>query len=533
MQKQIKKLNPIVEKSNFLKTNSFPKISIITVVYNNAKTLDRCIQSVINQTYKNIEYIVIDGGSTDGTVDIIKRYESKIDYWVSEPDDGIYAAMNKGIKKASGEYINFMNSDDCFYSNDSLKQLAPFLKLGKDYVISKAKVIEKKSTWIKCINSKISWVLMPFSHQGLFVKKNVLNSIGLFNTQYKLSADYDLALKLYLKNYQEIKTDIISANFYNSGRSIQNRSKGIAEDLEIQMNLYGRHLNFSISDLKELKSANIKMHRDFKSQVKDLNFLAKIKLNLENTPSIKKTALYTKFLVDHYINKPYISIICPIYNKAHSLEKAIKALTNQTLHNIELIFIDDDSTDNSYQLLKNFSWGNQFLVTYLKNEKSIGLNLTRNKGLTIAKGKYIGFIDMEEIVTKNMFALMIVNAMNSDADIVIYETQIKELKGKNILHTENYNDSNSNQVLKNYLEQYPSICASACNKIYNRKFLIENNIEFPDSYCSENQVFLLDCFFHAKKTIIINNIMLLWIKEEIDKIINTGKTILKKFISKK
>lgn len=102
------------------------KISIITVSYNAAKTIEQTIQSVVNQTYDNIEYIIIDGGSTDGTVDIIKKYEDKIAYWVSEPDKGIYDAMNKGILKASGEYIYFLGADDWLY-NESVMERRIFL----------------------------------------------------------------------------------------------------------------------------------------------------------------------------------------------------------------------------------------------------------------------------------------------------------------------------------------------------------------------------------------------------------------------
>ena len=88
------------------------KITFITVCYNAIDTLEKTILSIINQTYPNIEYIIIDGASTDGTVDIIKKYEHKLSYWISEPDKGIYDAMNKGLKRATGDYINFMNADD-------------------------------------------------------------------------------------------------------------------------------------------------------------------------------------------------------------------------------------------------------------------------------------------------------------------------------------------------------------------------------------------------------------------------------------
>lgn len=98
------------------------KFSIITINYNNCEGLEKTIQSVIEQSYKGYEYIVIDGGSTDGSIDIIKKYEPSITFWVSEKDSGIYNAMNKGIRHSTGEYLNFMNSGDTFYEPEVLKK---------------------------------------------------------------------------------------------------------------------------------------------------------------------------------------------------------------------------------------------------------------------------------------------------------------------------------------------------------------------------------------------------------------------------
>ena len=121
------------------------KFSIITVNYNNKEGLRNTIESVIHQTYRDFEYIVIDGGSTDGSVDILKKYDQQINYWVSEKDSGIYNAMNKGISKAHGEYLNFMNSGDCFYALDNLERVAKYqyetdFIVGRDYHYSEEKL---------------------------------------------------------------------------------------------------------------------------------------------------------------------------------------------------------------------------------------------------------------------------------------------------------------------------------------------------------------------------------------------------------
>ena len=114
------------------------KYSIITVNFNNKEGLRKTIESVIRQSFRDFEYIVIDGGSTDGSADILKEYDAQIDYWVSEPDKGIYNAMNKGIVQAKGEYLNFMNSGDYFYDNQVLQHVADYgydtdFIVGRDY----------------------------------------------------------------------------------------------------------------------------------------------------------------------------------------------------------------------------------------------------------------------------------------------------------------------------------------------------------------------------------------------------------------
>ncbi len=214
-------------KSYFKKSyEDKPLISIITVVYNGEKYLEETIQSVINQTYDNVEYIIIDGGSTDGTLDIIKKYEEKIDYWLSEKDSGIYDAMNKGVTLCSGDIIGIVNADDFIY-RDTLQNVAKFFSdtdamftFGQlDLADEDGKVFDTaKSIGIDNIKYKL-FRHMPFLHPTMFVKKEVYEKLGLYNTRYKLSADYDFTLRLVKNNIQFVKLDFSTGVFRLGGQS--------------------------------------------------------------------------------------------------------------------------------------------------------------------------------------------------------------------------------------------------------------------------------------------------------------------------
>lgn len=158
------------------KTNSdkLPLITVITVVLNGASVIEKTIQSVINQSYKNIEYIVIDGGSTDATLDILRKYDDAIDYWISSPDDGIYSAMNKGVSLARGEWINMMNAGDYFSSHSVLEESNLSDNHNYDFLYSDALMTDGATTNLrKCAQSKNRYV-----HQAVIYRKKLHRELG-------------------------------------------------------------------------------------------------------------------------------------------------------------------------------------------------------------------------------------------------------------------------------------------------------------------------------------------------------------------
>lgn len=176
-------------------TEEQPLVSVITVVRNGKKHIEKTIESVIGQSYPNVEYIVVDGNSTDGTQDILKNYESKIDYWISEPDGGIYFAMNKGIGLAKGSIIGILNADDYYYP-DAVKQVVEADKKAKagvyhgDLVLLEASGEKRCKPDINLMDEKPA-----IFHPTCFVKKEVYEKIGLFDTQFRISSDYELLLR--------------------------------------------------------------------------------------------------------------------------------------------------------------------------------------------------------------------------------------------------------------------------------------------------------------------------------------------------
>ncbi|MCF6204601.1 MAG: glycosyltransferase [Methylococcaceae bacterium] len=204
-----------------------PLITVVTVVFDGEQFLEETIKSVINQTYDNIEYIIIDGGSTDGTLDIICKYEQTIDYWVSENDRGIYDAMNKGIDAATGSYLLFLGADDELFDSNVFDELKLYFMEKPDLVYGDIKYRNQQR-----IDSRFSiYTLLhnTIHHQGAFYHSRLFTSFR-YNTFYSIAADYELNLKIYLDNkYKVIKSKGIISLCRDDGISHVESSKSHAE----------------------------------------------------------------------------------------------------------------------------------------------------------------------------------------------------------------------------------------------------------------------------------------------------------------
>lgn len=214
------------------------KVSIITVCRNSENTIEKTITHVINQTYQNIEYIIIDGQSEDGTLGIIDNYRDHIRYIISEKDNGVYDAMNKGLKLASGELIGITNSDD-WYEFDTIEKIVDFYEKSNgeiDFLYGNINVFYKEILLFKEEpRPKAFLCFMPaIPHPSVFIKGNIYKKYH-FDTHYKAGADYDLILKLYKKKYVFKNTHLTLSNYRLGGFSESNALISFKESMIISL----------------------------------------------------------------------------------------------------------------------------------------------------------------------------------------------------------------------------------------------------------------------------------------------------------
>jgi glycosyltransferase involved in cell wall biosynthesis len=230
----------------YLSINVKPLITVVTVVMNGEKFLEETILSIINQTYDNVEYIIIDGGSSDGTLGIIRKYEQAIDYWISENDKGIYDAMNKGISLATGEWINFINADDYLASEDVIQKVIenlPHVSPSCSIVYGSLNLVKDSGESLYIIKTPAELAKrqlktrMSVPHQSQFCRLSSLKMMGGYKRHYKISGDYEMTIRLLKHHELHYIDNLIVASMRIGGvsSSPENSLKVLYEDRLAQL----------------------------------------------------------------------------------------------------------------------------------------------------------------------------------------------------------------------------------------------------------------------------------------------------------
>lgn len=349
------------------------KVSIITVVYNGIKTIEHTILSVLGQTYNNIEYIIIDGKSTDGTQQIIEKYKNSIAYYVSEKDKGLYDAMNKGIQRATGEIIGIINSDDWYENNTVEKVIGYFGEYNVDLVYGKAVLVypDGKQKMEHILPLETLWYQTSVSHPTVFVKKEVYEKFGCFNLKYEIAADYDFLLRLYSQHVEFGFIDSVLTYFRVGGISEKKGVQSFKESLVISrkyIETYSKRREEMLEKLEEVKKADwfylmLKkekellpelLYRYFHEELSELMIFGtgvwgencyevlkdgktKIVSFIDNDLSKKEQLFHNiKIIVPQKIAKKQVYILIAVRNGAEKIKEQLESLGNGDMKYVDL-----------------------------------------------------------------------------------------------------------------------------------------------------------------------------------------------------
>lgn len=355
------------------------QLSIITINLNNEIGLRKTIESVVSQTFSDYEYIIIDGGSSDGSIEVIKEFSNNITYWISETDRGIYYAINKGILKASGVWIGIINSGD-WYEKDALQKIIIHLKENPNSQI----VHGILRVWNENLIYKIQGTHSIFLPEGMiehptcFVKKVVYDRIGLYDLNYKISSDYEFMLRAYLNDFKFSFTHEIISNYSAGGISMTSPLASI-ETIQIKQR-YGFAQNLNK-----------------RSKLKEVFYTARylISLLLPNRvrkflKSFYRLIIWIKdfiFNIDQVINPKKIPIIINNFNRLTFLKQLITSLEKKGYRNIYII--DNAST---YQPLLEYYKSCPYKIYNLK--KNYGHKALLDSHLNkVFKGRFFVYTD--------------------------------------------------------------------------------------------------------------------------------------------
>lgn len=391
------------------KDEHHPLVSVVTVVYNLIKSkreeaFRRCVESVSGQDCPGIEHLVIDGGSTDGTIDLIeeclKQSKAKVRY-LSSPDGGIYDAMNRGIRLARGRYVSFLNSDDYYHDHTGLRTSVAYLDRGwYDFSYSAVRMVDEEGNAVRHIHTspdaKILFIEMPFSHQSMLFRRDAILELGGYDLRYKSASDYDLILRFALSGKSGVEVPLHFATFVCGGHSQVNMADAQHEVGRIYARLYGKFDKGMTEEDGYQLYIKKKMSKKLKEQLEP--FL--------------RTAFHSPAqIVGHLVvrrDSPLVSVIFPTdlpFQK--DIGKTIDSIYGQTLKQIEVIVaLDACLAEETKKQLEAWQAKDERVKLYSFEQEGY---LLLNSSIQRASGKAIYIVGGGEILEPNGLERMFSN----------------------------------------------------------------------------------------------------------------------------
>lgn len=499
------------------KIDYIPKVSVIIPVYNVEEYLRECLDSVVNQTLKEIEIICVDDGSTDNSLEILKEYAQKDKRMTVIKQRNLHAgiARNTGLSQAKGEYLSFLDSDDFF----ELNMLEEMSKKGDEdnsdvvfcgYILFD-NTIKKDNFMVIYPNEYIS--KSPLSPEKIKDKLFIITNPNPWTKLFKrkLFIDNDLHFESLLRcnDLTCIYTALVTSkkisfcsNSYIHYRS--NQKSNITAKKEKYIDCFFNSINKLEKNLIKLN----KLNDYYQTFLERLN--NSLKWETKNCSEIRKDEIKNickNLLSDRLYNALYsikISVIISIYNVEKYLRECLDSVINQTLKNIEIICVNDGSTDNSSKILKEYAVKDKRII--IIEQKNQGLSCSRNNAMKIAKGEYIQFLDSDDYLKSDTIEKLYNFANKNDLELCSF-SGYNFIDGENELLENKYWDfdflpTDFNCDHFNYKDCFDFINklpVSSCLTIYKNDFIKKHQFKFPKGLCFEDNVFYSKALLSAQR----------------------------------
>ena len=507
-----------------------PLVSVITVCWNSAATIEQTIRSVRAQDYPAIDYVVVDGHSTDGTLDILRRHADSIDYFVSEPDKGIYDAMNKGIELARGELIVMLNSDD-WYEPDAVRRLVEaWTASGCDFVGALARYVnaDGSSHVLPSMRYDRSVLLrMPLRHETMLIPAALYDRIGPYDLGFPIIADYELTVRLYLAgaSYHEVRAPLL--NFRTSGVSNTALARLHDEHRRLLARVFpcltpdevqrlGDHSTATPDDF--IAAANA--HADQPDFVRAVRAMIRDFGRLWGGPWAR--ARLDGLGAGGPVRYPAVSIVMPVYNSAATLAATLASAQAQDMADIEILCIDDGSTDASAAILAELA-ARDPRIRPMANPRNLGPGGTRNAGIRAARGDYVFFLDADDLLPPGALGRLLAAARAHDSTIVRgafrVDRRIHGQVARGIRHPAGIADR---VVERTTLAEMPQLLESTEGHwagLYDRDFA--ETVLYPEDFrIGEDSLFLIKALSQAPVVTLVPDVVYVY-QDSADSAMNT------------
>lgn len=408
-------------------------VSIVTVCRNVEQTLEAAMLSVFAQTWSNVEYIVVDGASNDGTLDLLRRHSGAIDYWVSELDTSLYQAMNKGLSLASGDFVLLLNADDTYVPTAVEELLRAKRYAGTSFVSAQATEIAPDGRPQRVMRSMpyddAVRLRMPLRHETMLIPAAVYDAVGGYDPSYRISADFEFTVRLFEAGCTHYEIPRPLLNFRIDGLSNTNDARTAAERdrlietcfpflAEEDRALLGNRDSHGGDELLAL-AGRYPQQAAFVRSVHDYVEDNALNVRRKDRPwwAEQCDQLLAEMHRRRIAHRPKVSVVVAVFKGEDTLRQCLDSVLAQTLTEFELICVNDQSPDGSQAILEEYA-GRDSRVVLVMNPVNIGHGATRNRGVRRARGAYVSHLDPDDRIPPNALQSLYAAATEHRSDLV-------------------------------------------------------------------------------------------------------------------